>query len=125
MTALRWFVRIGIALACVGALGCASSRRSADDAAAIIAAAHATDATGQQLAALPAQARQDERVRQAYALGQLQATKSLHAALQQLQNTDQPGARGPESTLVPLTIPERIVDGVIINRTEEYVRLPR
>lgn len=94
--------------------GCASAERQRQDAADVVAAGRGGE---------KAPVGGDARVRAAFELGQLQATKSLHAAIQRTQQDD--GARPPADThLVPLTIPERTVDGVILNPGVEYVRLP-
>lgn len=105
-------MKIGIALL-IALGGCASTEQRRQEAVDLIARPEAGDAG----------ARGDPRVRAAFELGQLQAAKSLHAALQRTQDNDAVHS-GPDARLVPLTIPERTVDGVILNPGVEYVRLP-
>jgi hypothetical protein len=123
--------------------GCATSRggRAAEDIATVVLAgaggyaasggrAEATGAaavaglTVKKIAEIQRDRKEDRRVRDAYDLGQLQATKSLHQAIANTQATDV-GEEAPDRPLLPLTVPERTIDGVIVNPTVEYVRLPR
>ena len=45
-------------------------------------------------------------------------------AIQNTQNNDTTASNMENRTLVPLTVPERKIDGVIVNQGVEYVRLP-
>lgn len=126
------------------ASGCAASRggRAAEDVATVLlsggAGYAASDgdpvATGgaavagltvKKIAEIHRDRKEDRRVREAFDLGQLQATKSLHQAIENSQGTDRAGAVGSDRPLLPLTVPERTIDGVILNPGVEYVRLPR
>lgn len=112
--------------AAVLAGGCATSRtKIADDVSATIGAEAATTPDARRVAEVQAEAKKDVRVREAFHLGQLQATKAMHQAILNTQKTDAPDANPLGESLVPLTIPERKVDGVIVNQGVEYVRLPR
>jgi hypothetical protein len=134
-----------VALLCIMLLGsgCATSRggRAAEDLATVLlaggagyagsggdavatGAAAVTGLTIKKVAEIQRDRKEDRRVREAYDLGQLQATKSLHQAIENTQRTDVVGGAS-ERTLLPLTVPERTIDGVIINPGVEYVRLPR
>jgi hypothetical protein len=105
--------------------GCTTShQRTADDVANVIAATSATTPEAKKIADVQKDGAKDAKIREAYELGQLQATKALHAAIQNTQKTDAPDAATQDRSLVPLTIPERTIDGVIINQGVEYVRLP-
>lgn len=106
--------------------GCATNRaKVADDVANTLAADAATSADARRAAEIQRNAKTDVRLREAFNLGQLQATKAVHQAILNTQQTDAPGAAMQDDSLVPLTIPERKVDGVIVNQGVEYVRLPR
>jgi len=121
--------RIATVTAVGGALliaGCSSSsNRASQEVADVVAASRATTSGDAKVIGVQKEARKDERVREAFDLGQLQATKALHQAIQNTQNTDAAGANADDRTLVPLTVPERKIDGVIVNPGVEYVRLPR
>jgi len=110
---------------CAALAGCASRDKIASDVRANIAAQNATTPEERQSAEMLAATKKDVRLREAYKLGALQSTKSLYQAIQNTQNSDTATADRGEKSLVPLTVPERKVDGVIVNPTVEYVRLPQ
>lgn len=104
--------------------GCTTARQTTgDQVAGIIASGQTTSVEARHAVAVREEARKDERIREAYSLGQLQATKSLHQAIQNMQRADV-ARTDHDGALVPLTVPERRIDGVIINQGVEYVRLP-
>ncbi len=105
--------------------GCASREKIASDVRATIAAQTATNPEERRTAEILAATKKDVRLREAYALGQLQAAKSLYQAINNTQNTDASDADRTQAGLVPLTVPERKVGGVIVNEGVEYVRLPQ
>jgi hypothetical protein len=114
---------LGIALL---APGCTSSaNRTSEAVANVVAVSAATTPEAKKIADVQKDGTKDARIREAYELGQLQATKALHAAIQNTQKTDAADAGAQDLSLVPLTVPERTIDGVIINQGVEYVRLPR
>ena len=107
------------------AQGCTSSpTRTTEDVANVVAATTATTPEAKTIADVQKDGAKDAKIREAYELGQLQATKALHAAIQNTQKADVPDVATPDRSLVPLTVPERTIDGVIINQGVEYVRLP-
>ena len=104
--------------------GCASHDKISADVRASVAAQNATTSEERRAAAILAESKKDARLREAYSIGQLQATKALYQAIQNTQNSDTAAADRAPGALVPLTVPERSVDGVIVNPSVEYVRLP-
>ena len=119
---------IAIVIAVGGALflaGCSSSaNRASQEVANVVAAGRATTSGEAKVVEVQKEARKDERIREAFDLGQLQATKALHQAIQNTQNTDAAALSTEDRVLIPLTVPERKIDGVIVNQGVEYVRLP-
>ena len=119
---------IATVIAIGGALflaGCVSSANQASqEVANVVAAGRVTTSGDAKVVEVQKEARKDERIREAFDLGQLQATKALHQAIQNTQNTDAANASTEDRVLVPLTVPERKIDGVIVNPGVEYVRLP-
>lgn len=105
--------------------GCASREKIAADVRSTVATQNATTPEERRNAEILAGTKKDVRLREAYALGQLQAAKSLYQAINNTQNTDAPAGNRPQTDLVPLTVPERRIDGVIVNEGVEYVRLPQ
>jgi hypothetical protein len=123
--------------------GCATSRggRATEDVATVVfsggagyaasgghagatAGAAAAGLTVKKIVEINRDRKEDRRVRDAYDLGQLQATKALHQAIENSQRTDVADAGRQDRPLLPLTVPERTIDGVIVNPGVEYVRLP-
>lgn len=104
--------------------GCANRAQIAADVRSTVAAENATTAEEKRAAEVLGATKKDVKLREAYALGQLQAAKSLYQAIQNTQSSDTAQADHSDKTLVPLTVPERKVDGVTVNASVEYVRLP-
>ena len=79
------------------AAGCTTSDRTAEDVAAVVAGRAGDGAAGE----IQRARKDDRRIREAYDLGVLQATKSLHAAIHATQQTDLAERSSPDQTLVP------------------------
>lgn len=75
-----------------------------------------------RLADTQAQKKRDKELKEAEDRGYAQAMKSNYWKHQdaQSQNTTEPN-NGPAKTKLPIAAPERVVNGVIVNPTTEYI----
>lgn len=99
---------------------------ASDGNAAVAAGAGLTALAAKQYASNIRDKKQREEIAKAYAAGEAKATRDLYEAIQHNQavDTEKPTNTEPDdATALPITAPRRVVNGVIIEPSVEYIRV--